>query len=271
MQNKRMQFPKSLWLASVFGMIVTRMHAVEIIGHRGAAHDAPENTMASFQRAWAQNADAIETDLWLSKDGKIVVMHDANTKRVGGTTNKIATQTWDELQRFDVGGWKGGQFKGERIPTLESIIASIPPGKRAVLEIKCGSEIVPELERVIRASQCSFLQLAIISFNFEALKASKERMPQIEHYFLMDYKTNSAAGAPGLAPLIGQAKAAKFDGLDLQFRWPIDKAFAKRVHEAGMKLVVWTVDDAAVARRLADAGVDGITTNRPGWLREQLK
>jgi glycerophosphoryl diester phosphodiesterase len=209
--------------------------------------------------------------MWLSKDGRIVIMHDPNTQRVGGRTNRIATQTWEELQRFDVGGWKGEQFKGERIPTLEAIIASIPPGKRAVLEIKCGPEIVPELERVIRVSKCSFLQLAIISFNFEALKASKEKLPQIQHYFLMDYKTNTVAAVPKLGPLIEKAKAAKFDGLDLQFRWPIDKAFVKRVHDAGMRLVVWTVDDTAVARRLVESGVDGITTNRPGWLREQLK
>ena len=265
-----MNFPKTLWLAAAFG-ILAPMHAVEIIGHRGAAHDAPENTMASFKMAWAQNADAIETDMWLSKDGRIVIMHDANTKRVGGTTNRIATLTWDELQRFDIGGWKGAQFKGERIPALEAIIASIPAGKRAVLEIKCGPEIVPELERVIRASKCSFTQLAIISFNFDALKASKEKLPQIEHYFLMDYKTNSPAGAPRLGPLIEKARAAKFDGLDLQFRWPIDKAFTKQVHDAGMKLVVWTVDDARVAHRMVEAGVDGITTDRPGWLREQLK
>src|SRR5262245_31253898 len=117
---------KLLCLAVPFAMLATRLNAVEIIGHRGAAYDAPENTMASFKTAWSQNADAIETDLWLSKDGKIVIMHDGDTKRMGGSgsTNKIATQTWEQLQKVDVGAWKGERFKGERIPTLESILAS---------------------------------------------------------------------------------------------------------------------------------------------------
>src|SRR6185503_9901145 len=105
-----MSFPKTLSLAAAFSMVIAQMLAVEIIGHRGAAHDAPENTMASFKEAWAQNADAIETDLWLSRDGKIVVMHDGDTKRLGGITNKLASQTWQELQRFDVGAWKGAAF-----------------------------------------------------------------------------------------------------------------------------------------------------------------
>ena len=63
----------------------------------------------------------------------------------------------------------------------------------------------------------------------------------------------------------------KFDGLDLQFKWPIDKAFVKQVNDAGLKVVVWTVNDPKIARRLIEAGVDGITTDRPGWMREQLK
>ena len=67
------------------------------------------------------------------------------------------------------------------------------------------------------------------------------------------------------------AKAADFDGLDLQYNWPITKSFVSEVKAAGLKLVVWTVDDPAVAKRLTEAGVDGITTNRPQWLREQLK
>jgi glycerophosphoryl diester phosphodiesterase len=252
-------------------IIAPALNAVEIIGHRGAAYDAPENTLVSFKTAWTQNADAIETDMWLSKDGKIVIMHDGDTKRVGGSTNKIAAQNWEDLQRLDVGGWKGEQFKGERIPTLESLLAEIPPGKRAVLEIKCGPEIVPELVRVIRESRRKPADVAIIAFKFDALKESKAKLPEIEHYFLYDYKTNWAGALPKLAPIIAQAKSAKFDGLDLQFKWPIDKAFVKEVKDAGLKLVVWTVNDPVVAKRLVEAGVDGITTDRPGWLREQLK
>jgi glycerophosphoryl diester phosphodiesterase len=245
--------------------------AVEIIAHRGASHDAPENTLAALKLAWQQNADAIELDLWLSKDGKIVVLHDAHTKRFGGSTNHVAQQTWAELQGADVGSWKDPRFRGERIPTLDSILATIPTGKRAVLEIKCGPEILPELGRVIAQSGRKRSELAIISFDFETLRASKKELPQLEHYFLHNYKKDDRTGAWPTPPLLIQrAKAAGFDGLDLQFTWPIDKAFLAGVKQAGLKLIVWTVNDPIVARRMAEAGVDGITTDRPAWLKEQL-
>lgn len=75
---------------------------------------------------------------------------------------------------------------------------------------------------------------------------------------------------PPIGELIAKAKAAQLDGLDLHYGFPIDADFVKQVHNAGLKLYVWTVDDPAIATRLAAAGVDGITTNRPEWLRQQL-
>lgn len=248
------------------------LSAVEIIAHRGASADAPENTLAAMQLAWQQQADAIELDLWLSKDGRLVVFHDADTKRFEGAPRKIAGLTWEETQQLDVGAWKSPNFKGARIPSLASILATIPEGRRAVLEIKCGPEIVPELARVIQASQRLPQQIVVISFNFEALQASKKMFPQMEHYFLHDYKKHAANGSyPVLAPLIIRAQDAGFEGLNLNFNWPIDQKFVGEVKAAGLKLYVWTVDDAAVARRLTEAGVDGLTTNKPQWLREQLK
>jgi glycerophosphoryl diester phosphodiesterase len=246
--------------------------SVEIIAHRGASFDAPENTLSAMKLAWEQNADAIELDLWLSKDGRLVVFHDADAKRIAGVARKIADLTWAELQQLDVGAWKNSRFKSERIPTLESILSTIPKGRRAVLEIKCGPEIVPELKRVLDASKRSPRELAIISFNFESLKKSRETFPDIEHYLLHSYKKDPSTGKlPELKPLIAGAQAARFHGLNLHFDWPVDAQFVREVKGAGLKMLVWTVNDAAVAKQLASAGVDAITTDRPGWLREQLK
>ncbi len=246
--------------------------AVEIIAHRGASADAPENTLSSMKLAWEHGADAIELDLWLSKDGQLIVFHDANTKRFEKEPRKVSELTLAEARSIDVGAWKGARFIGERIPTLEAILATIPKGRRAVLEIKCGPEIVPEFVRVLKASGRASNELAVISFNFAALEASKRALPDLEHHFLSSYKkpANSAPGSD-LKAIIEKSKAAGFDGLDLHFDWPIDKDFVAQVRAAGLKLLVWTVDDAAVARRLANAGVDGITTNKPKWLREKIK
>jgi len=144
------------------------LQAVEIVAHRGASADAPENSLTSMELAWEQKADAIELDLWLSRDGKLIVFHDADTKRIGQLNRKISDYTLEEVQQVDIGAWKGPQFVGERIPTLESILATVPQGKRAFLEIKCGPEIVPEFMRVLKASGRAASQLAVISFNYES-------------------------------------------------------------------------------------------------------
>ena len=269
-----MRFLNTRFIGTVSSLFlgVTAVTAAEIIAHRGASYDAPENTQAAMKLAWEQEADAIETDMWLSRDGKIVVLHDADTKRLGGTTNRVAQQTWTELQKVDVGAWKDPRFAGERIPGIESILKTVPKGRRAILEIKCGAEILPELERVIGESGRTPEELAIISFKFPVLKESKKRFPRIGHYYLYSYKKDPETQRfPTLAPLIEDAKSAGLDGLDLHFDWPIDKAFVARVKEAGLKLLVWTINDPVVAGRMIEAGVDGLTTDRPGWLREQLK
>jgi glycerophosphoryl diester phosphodiesterase len=259
----------SLLVVAAYGM--KSEAAVEIIAHRGASADAPENTLSAMRLAWVQGADAIELDLWLAKDGKIVVFHDADTKRFENQARRVPDLTWDELQQLDVGAWKGAEFKGERIPRLEHILATIPAGRRAVLEIKCGPEILPELRRVLRAAERPPKELAIISFNFQTMQGAKALFPELEHYFLHSYRPDPVTKEyPELRPLVDRCRAAQLDGLDLHFDWPIDRSFTAQVHEAGLKLLVWTVDDPAVARRLVRAGVDGITTNRPKWLREQL-
>jgi glycerophosphoryl diester phosphodiesterase len=246
--------------------------AVEIIAHRGASADAPENTLASMKLAWEQNADAIELDLWLSADGKLIVFHDADTKRFEKAPRKITSLTLAEARSLDVGSWKGEKFKGEPIPTLESILAIMPKGKRAVLEIKDGPHIIPEFVRVLRESGRKPEELVIISFNYASLVASKKAWPRSEHYFLSSYSKDAKSGAfPELKPMIERSKAAGFDGLNLHFKWPITKEFTGQVKAAGLKLYVWTVDDELVAKNLVDAGVDGITTNKPEWLRAKLK
>ena len=221
---------------------------------------------------WAQNADGVELDLWLSKDGKLIVFHDKDTKRFEPVARAITNLTLAEARQIDVGSWKGVQFKGEPIPTLESILATIPKGKRIVLEIKDGPHLIPEFTRVLKASGVEEKKLVVISFNFASLAASKQDWPQVDHYFLMDYQRDAKTQKfPELAPLIKRAKSAGFEGLNLSSKWPLPKEAVSEVKAAGLKMYVWTVDDADLARALASAGGDGITTNRPEWLRGQLE
>src|SRR6187455_644658 len=102
-------------------------HAVEIIAHRGASHDAPENTLAAFRLGYKQNADGVELDIHLTQDNQIVVMHDFDTARVGGVTNKLASQNYSELKDIEIGKWgkwTNGTFH-EKIPTLKQVLGVV--------------------------------------------------------------------------------------------------------------------------------------------------
>ena len=83
------------------------MHGAEIIAHRGASHAAPENTISAVKLAWEQGANAVEVDVYLSTDGKIFAIHDKTPKRYGGPDRPVSGMSWAELQKLDVGAWKG--------------------------------------------------------------------------------------------------------------------------------------------------------------------
>src|SRR5258706_6726864 len=135
--------PLSFLVASL--VVAVSASATEIVAHRGASYDAPENTLVSQELAWKHHADAAELDVHLTKDGKLAVMHDPTLKRTTGHEGKFEDFTLAKLRQLDAGKWKGPQFAGEKIPTLDEMLAHIPPGKRIIIHIKVGAEIVPEL------------------------------------------------------------------------------------------------------------------------------
>ncbi len=242
---------------------------VEIIAHRGASYLAPENTMASVMLGWEKGAD-VEVDVHLSKDNRIVAIHDASTKRTAGIDLKVSETTSDELRKLDVGRFKAEEFAGERIPFLADIIKTIPPKLKLYVEIKCGEEILPFLRQVILESG-KMSQIVIIGFNLETVTASKELI-DVPTYWLKgtakDKETQKSI--PHDAKLVQTVQDKGLDGLDVHYAG-VTEDFARAVKAAGQKLYVWTVDNPEEAIRLVKLGVDGITTNRPGWLREQLK
>ncbi len=268
---------KRLLLLTLTGMTLfaSSLLATEIIAHRGASHDAPENTVAAFKLGYEQKADADELDIYLSRDGEVVVMHDKTTKRTAGADRNVADQTLAELQALDAGKWKDARFTGERIPTLKEALATVPAGKRMFIEIKCGAEVLAPLQKLLKESPLDRKQLVIICFQEEVLRKARPLFPDLQLYWLVGWPKDKAGQPPVTKPqldtLIATAKGAGFDGLNLDAGFPIDKAFVEKVTAAGLKLYTWTVDSAETARALAAAGVAGITTNRPAWLREQLE
>lgn len=248
--------------------------AVEIIGHRGASYLAPENTVAAVRLAFEVGADAAEIDVYLSSDGRIVVLHDETTER---TTNRdwvVARHTLAELRTLDAGSWKHAKYAGQRLPTLAEILAIVPDGKRLFIEIKCGAEILPELRRVLLATDKRPRETVLIDFNFETIVAAKRLMPDRPAYWLhgkspkRDKRTGRLGDPPG--KLAERCRRAGLDGLNIAHDSRLDRTLLDFVHDSEMKLYVWTVNSPGDARRLIDLGIDGVTTDRPGWLRKQL-
>ena len=250
-----------------------RKATVEYISHRGESADAPENTLAAFRLAWQRDVDAIELDVHLSKDDRLVVIHDADTQRTCGVSLKVKDSTCDQLKGLDAGSWKDAKYAGEPLPLLEEALATIPQGKRCFIEIKVGPEAVPALVRAIEASGKTSEQLAVISFNPETVAESKRCLPEIPAYFLSGFRRDKETGEWNVTfdQLIEQAKALKADGLDLHYQGPYDLEAVQKVKSAGLGLYVWTVDDPEAARALIDLGIDGVTTNKAQWLKEQVE
>src|SRR4051812_8834546 len=244
-----------------------------IIGHRGASHDAPENTIASYKLAIEQGADGFEGDYWLNKDGRILDLHDADTKRVAGKKVSITKGSFDELRKLDIGSFKDAKWKDEKIPTLEEVLEVVPVGKKVFLELKSGPEVVGPMAKVIAKSSVSPDQIVIISFHDDAIAEAKKQMPHIKALWLCGFKQKDEKHKPLTAEEVATTlKRIQADGLDAEAVPDyLDAAFLKRLKELGCReFSVWTVDDPQVAKFYADLGAWSITTNRPGWLRAQL-
>lgn len=228
-----------------------------IVGHRGASHDAPENTLASINLAWKQNADAAEIDIYLTTDHKVVVIHDENTKRVSGISMDVSKSNADDLRKLDVGSWKNKAFEKEKIPFLEEILATIPDGKYLFIEIKCGPEIVPFLKPILEKSG-KIKQCLLISFQMDAIVEAKKCLPEVPMYFLSEKIT------PEEFPnVVKQLKQYNLQGLDL-YHLSITPQLMSLCKTEKIPVAAWTVDKPETAKKMEELGVFAITTNVPG-------
>jgi glycerophosphoryl diester phosphodiesterase len=243
-----------------------------LIAHRGASQDAPENTLAAIELGWLQQADAVEVDIRLTRDHHIVLMHDATACRTAGLNQPIAELMLGQLRALDAGIWKAPQWSGECVPTLAEALDSVPADKRIFIEIKCGPEVLPELESVLLTSSLPTENIVLIGFGEETMREAKRRLPGTSCLLLSDFRQDDSSGAwsPTIEDLIQRAQSANLDGLDLRAQPPLDRAAIRQIHAAGLKVYAWTVNDAETALELVQAGIGGITTDCPGALREVL-
>ncbi len=246
-----------------------------IIAHRGASHDAPENTLAAFQLAWERRADGIEGDFYLTKDGQIVCIHDKTTARTAPAHAEltVAESTLAQLQSLDVGSWKSPKYAGERMPTLNQVMETVPDEGRIFVEIKCGPEILPVLEAQLAVSGLKPRQIVIICFNKEVVTQARQRMPQYKANWLTSYKqeTDNSPWTPSQLEVCQTLKQTAATGLGSQGELQvINESFVQAIRQQGNEFHVWTINDLNAARTFQALGAESITTDRPDFLREGL-
>lgn len=227
---------------------------MKIIAHRGASSLAPENTMPAFHEGWRCGSDGVEMDLHLTANGKIAVIHDQDTSRIGNVSLMVANSTMSDLKRVDAGIWKGEKWRTTAIPELSEVLDAAPVGRELVLELKVGAEILPVLKEYIDGSNVPEEDLVLISFN-DSVFSAKEYLPDSKCYFLeSDPKKLDASFA--------KSAEAGIDGLDLYWEL-VNSATTEAAKSAGLDVYVWTVDNVGVARKMRDFGVSALTTNTP--------
>ncbi len=245
-----------------------------IVAHRGASYEAPENTLAAFRLAWKQNADGIEGDFFLSRDGQVVCIHDDTTGRTADVNLNVADSTLAQLKQLDVGTWKNKRFAGEKIPTLEEVIETVPDGKRIVIELKIGPEIVAPMKQILDASTLKPEQILVISFNQKTIAESKRLLPQIKAHWLTGYQPDDNVGpwTPSAETIVQTIKQIKADGLGSHGRRPVfNNEFVETLKSGGVnEFHVWTIDEPVDAKFYASLGAYGVTTNRPDLIRREL-
>ena len=242
-----------------------------IIAHRGASLYAPENTMASVKLAWQQNTDALEVDVHKTKDDHIVIIHDPDTFRTTGVNKIIRDENLNTIQKLDAGSWKDPKFKGEYIPAIKEVLETVPANKKICIEIKSG-DCIDFIKELIEESHLQPHQLVFMDFDINTVIEAKRVFKQSEILWLYEFipplKKDEAQDTFNM--IIDKALSVQAHGINIEFNPFIDNLLIKKVHDLDMKFYTWTVNDISDAKKLKDWDIDGITTDRPGFLKENL-
>lgn len=245
---------------------------MKIIAHRGASQEAPENTIPAIHLAWQEKSDGVEIDVRLTTDGKIVLMHDANTARTGGVNMEVADQVWDAIRQLDVGKWKSPRFRLTTIPLFRDILKMLPGSRELWVEVKCGAEIIPALQKDLDVRRPMPDSLCLLGFSAHMMGDLKKHFPMYRAFWNVEARGKPGAPSPWLAErMIEQAHKYGLNGLSVGLSDAVDEVFIQQVHAAGLELIVWVVDDEHAALRLARAGLKMLMTNKPAFIRHRLR
>jgi glycerophosphoryl diester phosphodiesterase len=228
-----------------------------LVGHRGAAGLAPENTIKSFKKGLDVGADVVECDIQLSKDEELVVIHDHTLDRTTNKEGRVKDYTLEELKQLDAG-------EGEKIPTLSEVVDTILQyHKKLTVEIK-GEDFATA--RRITEKLAEFIEqrsieayLAVISFWFQCLKLLKTNCPRIQTGILIVQEVSAET-------MLTWANDIDADILCVAHNY-ISEELVEKTHTRGLTINAWTLNEDTAFNRMKNMGVDYLSTDYPNRFR----
>lgn len=237
-----------------------------VVGHRGAMGHAPENTPASFALGWKMGADALECDVHMSRDKRLVVIHDPRLERTTSGAGLVRVAMWRAIRKLDAGAWFGKKFRGQRVYSLDDLLGWVRRQKsrggnplRLLVEIKNKPAPYPGIERAVAAAlQRNRMvgRAGVISFDHGAVRRMRALLPGLFTGILFD------------EPLRNPWARAAWARANSLFprRNLVTRALTQGAAQRGLFVGTWTVNEAAAMKKMIRLGVDAIATNFPDRL-----
>lgn len=241
------------------------MGTIQANAHRGFSEIAPENTLAAFRLALELHPDMLECDVHRTRDGAIVVMHDASVDRTTNGFGRIGEMDLDDIRRLDAGRWFSADFAGEQAPLLEELLGLCRNRSRLMIEVK-DDGIEADIVRIVEGARMQD-HVIVASFHRSMGARLKSLSPATPFMQLISSATTlSSKEATNLAGTI-MAQNASILAINHDAVTP---DLMNIMHGRNLQVMVWTVDDLCDMRRLACMGADIITSNRIGLLLNSL-
>lgn len=237
-----------------------------ICAHRGSSAHAPENTLAAFSLALEQHADAVELDAKLTVDGEIIVIHDQTVDRTTGAHGRVRDLTLAQIKALDAGSWKGPQFSGEPIPTLDEVFQTV--GGKCFINVELTNYATPNdalVDRVIELIHRHKLEESVFFSSFHPVNLLKAAR-------LAPETPSGILSTPGGSGWIARSFVGRWFApwAVHPYYADIDAQYVERQHSIGRLVNVWTVDAPEDIRKMIEFGVDGIITDDPVLARNIL-
>ncbi|MEE9432590.1 MAG: glycerophosphodiester phosphodiesterase family protein [Melioribacteraceae bacterium] len=233
---------------------------VKVVAHRGASAYAPENTLASMQKAIEMKAYMSELDVQETADGEIILLHDRTLKKTAGIDKNIWEMNYADLKGIDVGSWFSEDYANEPIPTLKEVIDLVKGKMKLNIELKANKHEKKLAERSLKiVEDNNFLdQVIFTSFKFDEIRRIRELNENVKVGYIF-----------GKLPEDVDVFSEDVDLLSVHYK-TVDEDFVKKAKTNGKEIAVWTVNESEEMQRMIKLGVDEIITNYPDRLIKTL-